>query len=264
MKHHQLQSAVLTRSQKVSNALKLNLRRVCFYPAFPCCVQQYEKFVAQGGMEPNLLIELNSIAGRELLKHCAVNHFVDWSIHFECQENLTYCGVASGVISLNLAGACAPESSRHPSYKLWTQENFLTSKAESVVKERQIRKSGMSLSQFSQLLIANGLKNAKAFHADSMALSEFRYSLIQSMRDEKFVVLNYQRKNIGQDGGGHFSPIAAYSESGDSFLVLDVARYRYGPVWVSVDRLFESCCTVDDSTGKSRGFLVFSRQRSKD
>ena len=220
--------------------------------------------VAQAGRETKLPIELNSIAGRELLTHSTINHFVDWSIHFECQENLTYCGVASGVISLNLAGTIAPKSNRHPSYKLWTQENFLTSKTETVVKESQIRKSGMSLSQFSDLLRTNGLENGKAFHAGSMALSEFRDSLVESMRGGKFVVLNYHRRKIGQDGGGHFSPIAAYSESGDSFLVLDVARYRYGPVWISADRLFESCCTVDDSTGKSRGFLVFSKQKNKD
>lgn len=237
--------------------------RLIFLMLFFMTFNNAIKVVAQDGPEPKLPIELNSIAGRELLAHSTVNFFVDWSIHFECQENLTYCGVASGVISLNLAGVTAPESNRHPSYMLWTQDNFLTSKTETVAKESHIRKSGMSLSQFSDLLVVNGLENAKAFHADSMALSVFRNSLTQSMRDGKFVVLNYHRKNIGQDGGGHFSPIAAYSETRDSLLVLDVARYRYGPVWVSVDRLFEACCTIDDSTGKSRGFLVFSNQKTK-
>ena len=76
-----------------------------------------EKGFAQNGKDREMPIELISTVGRELLEQSLVNHFVDWSVHFECQENLTYCGVASGVISLNLAGVEAPESGRHPSYK---------------------------------------------------------------------------------------------------------------------------------------------------
>ena len=57
-------------------------------------------------------IELNSALGRELLDKSTINQFVEWSVYFECQENLTFCGVASGVMVLNLAEVTAPLSSR--------------------------------------------------------------------------------------------------------------------------------------------------------
>ena len=44
--------------------------------------------------------------------------------------------------------------------------------------------------------------------------------------------MNYLRKAIGQERGGHISPLAAYDAKSDRFLILDVARYKYPPVWV--------------------------------
>jgi len=220
--------------------------------------------LAQQKTEATLVVELNSHEGREMLSRSRINQFVDWSVHFECQENLTFCGVASGAIALNLAGLQAPESERHSGYKLWTQGNFLNSDTEQIMKESDIRQSGMSLSQFSGLMSQNGLRDVMTEHASSMNLKQFRDKLVGSMEDGKFVVLNYGRKELGQDGGGHFSPTAAYDAESDRFLILDVARYRYAPVWASAQSLFESCKSVDLSTGKSRGFVIFQSLKSSD
>ena len=53
------------------------------------------------------------------------------------------------------------------------------------------------------------------------------------------VVINYDRGGIGQGntGHGHFSPIGAYHERMDAFLVMDVAKYKYPPVWVPAETL---------------------------
>jgi glutathione gamma-glutamylcysteinyltransferase len=48
------------------------------------------------------------------------------------------------------------------------------------------------------------------------------------------------RKGIGPTGDVHYSPIAAYHEPSDQSLVLDVARFKYPPFWVSVHELYES------------------------
>jgi hypothetical protein len=39
-----------------------------------------------------------------------------------------------------------------------------------------------------------------------------------------FLVANYHRRAIGQTGGGHHSPLGAYSPSKDMVLIMDVAR----------------------------------------
>jgi hypothetical protein len=64
---------------------------------------------------------------------------------------------------------------------------------------------------------------------------------------------------LGQEIGGHISPLAAYDAKSDRFLVLDVARYKYPPVWVRTADLFGAMNTVDkDNNGKTRGFVLVS------
>eukprot|EP00557_Chaetoceros_sp_GSL56_P002932 CAMPEP_0176489190 /NCGR_PEP_ID=MMETSP0200_2-20121128/7146_1 /TAXON_ID=947934 /ORGANISM="Chaetoceros sp., Strain GSL56" /LENGTH=430 /DNA_ID=CAMNT_0017886295 /DNA_START=477 /DNA_END=1770 /DNA_ORIENTATION=- len=73
-----------------------------------------------------------------------------------------------------------------------------------------------------------------------------------------FMVVSFSRPSLGQTGDGHFSPIAAYSEETDRCLLLDVARFKYPPYWVSVQDLYESTRPRDSMTNKSRGwFLVY-------
>jgi hypothetical protein len=38
------------------------------------------------------------------------------------------------------------------------------------------------------------------------------------------VAINFLRTGLKQDGGGHWSPIAAYNEVNDMFLLIDVSR----------------------------------------
>jgi len=46
--------------------------------------------------------------------------------------------------------------------------------------------------------------------------------------DRRFLVANFARSALGMEGGGHFSPVVAYSPSADLALVLDVARCGAG------------------------------------
>ena len=76
----------------------------------------------------------------------------------------------------------------------------------------------------------------------------------------QYVIINYLRKAIGQEKGGHISPLAAYDVETDRFLILDVARYKYPPVWVKASELFDSMNTQDsDNENKTRGFVLISK-----
>jgi hypothetical protein len=70
------------------------------------------------------------------------------------------------------------------------------------------------------------------------------------------LVVSFARYALGQTGDGHFSPIAAYHEATDQCLVLDVARFKYQPYWVSVADLFASTLPVDSVTEKPRGWYI--------
>jgi hypothetical protein len=73
-------------------------------------------------------------------------------------------------------------------------------------------------------------------------------------------LVNYLRKAIGQEAGGHISPLGAYDEDTDRFLILDVTRYKYPPVWVEAAALFGAMNTIDsDNNDKTRGYVSVSR-----
>jgi Phytochelatin synthase len=54
--------------------------------------------------------------------------------------------------------------------------------------------------------------------------------------------------------------LAAYDTKSDRFLILDVARYKYPPVWVKASELFDAMNTADaDNEEKTRGFVLISK-----
>ena len=71
-----------------------------------------------------------------------------------------------------------------------------------------------------------------------------------------FVLVNYARKSLGQEGGGHISPLGAYDERSDSFLIMDVNPNRAPWVWVETDALIAAMRTFD--TVENRGYLLVS------
>lgn len=77
-----------------------------------------------------------------------------------------------------------------------------------------------------------------------------------------FMVVSFSRSTLGQTGDGHYSPIAAYSAETDRCLLLDVARFKYPPYWVSVQDLYESTRPRDGMTNKSRGWFIMSPPES--
>jgi glutathione gamma-glutamylcysteinyltransferase len=80
--------------------------------------------------------------------------------------------------------------------------------------------------------------------------------LEQSSNKRFFIVTSFSRSSLRQTGEGHFSPIAAYDPTTDSCLVMDVARFKYAPYWVSVQDLFDAMIPLDAMTEKSRGWIL--------
>jgi len=92
--------------------------------------------------------------------------------------------------------------------------------------------------------------------ASNATLTDFRASLrANASNAEDFLIVNYDRQVVGQEGGGHISPVAAYSAEEDKLLLLDTAEYKYPPHWVPVTLMFEAMDTVDSESDRSRGWV---------
>jgi len=204
------------------------------------------------------LIAFNSSAGAELLLESqAKQDYWNLSIQFVTQINQAYCGVASIVMVLNSMGIAAPEVPQYAPYHVFTQENFFDNPAvRQVLAPEVVARQGMTLDQLGQLLNSHPV-NVQVYHGGDVTLAEFRRLIAENLDQQgNFVIVNYLRSSIGQERGGHISPIAAYSAQSDRFLILDVARYKYPPVWVTAVDLWQATATVDTSVGKTRGFIL--------
>ena len=84
--------------------------------------------------------------------------------------------------------------------------------------------------------------------------SALEKKLIEALANPKqYILVNYHRKMLNQVGAGHISPLAAYNKKEDSFLILDVARYKYPSYWVKWSDLSKAMAEVENNT---RGFII--------
>lgn len=121
---------------------------------------------------------------------------------------------------------------------------------------------GASLAQLASALDTYNI-NVKMYFGKSNTMNEQRFrqlAMSAVSSNHKFIIVNFCRKYINEKGCGHFSPLAAYNAHADRFLLLDVARYKYPPVWVKTSELYKAISTgLDSVSHKSRGFLIISK-----
>ena len=129
----------------------------------------------------------------------------------------------------------------------------------------QAKQTGITFKTFSCLARCQGL-DVNAVYGSNSTVDEFR-SVVKSIcttpsstqtQPTSYLVVSYTRKVVGQTGAGHFSPIGAYDEASDYVLLLDTARFKYGPHWIPLELMFEALLPLDPDSGKSRGYVVLS------
>jgi hypothetical protein len=209
---------------------------------------------------PSNLISADSTAGEHIFFESEAREaYFPLANHFVTQKYQSYCGVASIVMVLNALQIAAPAVPEFDPYRTFTQDNVLDERTDAVLPRDVLLKKGMTLDQLGGLLALHPLK-IEVSHAGDTTLEEFRASAAKYLATEnRFVLVNYLRLAIGQERGGHISPLAAYDAKGDRFLILDVARYKYPPVWVGAAELFEAMNTPDaDNQSRTRGFVLIA------
>ncbi|WP_036482850.1 phytochelatin synthase family protein [Myxosarcina sp. GI1] len=219
--------------------------------------------VARLQLKTEELIALDSATGEELLfTSQARSDYLPLSIEFVTQDNLAYCGVATLVMVLNALDIKAPVAPNHTiaglvSYRFFTQENvFENEQTHKAIAPETVARQGMTLEELGKLFQSYQLE-AQTFHGEDVNLERFRQKIVQNLQQAgNFIVVNYSRRSLGQQGGGHISPVVAYHQQSDRFLILDVARYRYAPVWVKAKTLWKAINTIDSVSNKTRGFVA--------
>jgi hypothetical protein len=177
--------------------------------------------------------------------------------NFLTQKTQSYCGVASIVMVLNALRVPAPAVPEYEPYRTFTQDNVLDERTDKVLPRETLARQGMTLDQIGGILALEPVK-AEVHHASDSSVEEFRKLAGDYLRESgHFVIVNYLRKALGEESGGHISPLAAYDAKTDRFLILDVARYKYPPVWVKTADMFAAMNTPDAANdNKSRGFVL--------
>ncbi|WGS53152.1 phytochelatin synthase family protein [Paraburkholderia sp. D15] len=208
---------------------------------------------------PNLIALTQPAGQKRLLGSVSNQSYWPLSQYFETQRNQAYCSVATSVMALNALGIRRPASTLYPDFPYFSQEDFFRGIDPQIANAAQVSKEGMTLDQLAAALHAFPV-TVQPYHAADLTLGQFRDLIRETTRHgDRFALLNFRRVEIGETGGGHWSPLAAYDAASDSALLLDVARYKYPAVWVPVAQLYAAALAVDNVSDRSRGIVIVGK-----
>ena len=198
---------------------------------------------------PEYLVSMQSPSGQKLVAESEyLADYQSLAQNFVAQTRSSYCGVASAVAVIN---------AMHGKQGRIDQSTFFTDPVEEIKPSWRVSVAGMSLNQLSDLLRAHGVSTTVVYASDTDLEAFRRIARKNLMTSGDFLLVNYQRAELGQAEGGHISPLAAYDAGTDRFLILDVAAHKYPPVWVPANLLWEAMrAPLNPSSPRTRGFLI--------
>lgn len=206
---------------------------------------------------PSDAIAFSSPEGRalfaEALASGGLGGYFPLAEQFHTQSEPTFCGLGSLVVALN-ALAIDPGRLWKGPWR-WFAEELL----DCCVPLEEIRQRGLDLDELACLARCNGA-DVELHRADDDNLALWRTAIGGAEHCEGVVIASYDRGALGQTGTGHASPIGGYLASRDLVLVLDVARFKYPPHWISAERLWRAMQVIDPATNHARGWLVLRRR----
>lgn len=207
------------------------------------------------------LISLASKTGSKLFNRSYYSKtFWPLDNQFVTQLNPRYCSIASSIMVLNALQVSPPPDPSYKPYHLFTQKNFFNPSVTKILPIDRVNKVGATLDEIESALKTYDVAT-RTIHADMITVSQFRAVAKDILQmPNTYMIINYSRKALGQKGGGHMSPIAAYDKRSDRLLILDVARYRYPPIWVKTTDLWQAMHTIDDQSHAYRGFVIVQKK----
>ena len=215
---------------------------------------------APGGGTESDLVYLTDPEGAKRFMHSDVHaDYFPLATYLEYEQILTFCGPATMAAVLNSLAIARPSPRRLYPYGLFTQDLLFTPANQDIKSYATVENEGLVLTEIAAFLNNLGV-TAEYHHSLDLTTPQLREIIKETLQDpNKRLIVNYSRSGIGQVGGGHISPLAAFDSASDQVLILDVAKYKYAPVWVSVGMLHASMNEEDPSSNKSRGIVIVSK-----
>jgi glutathione gamma-glutamylcysteinyltransferase len=202
-------------------------------------------------------IAFSSPAGRQIFAEALAAEGLDGYFplaeQFHTQSDPAFCGLGSLVVALN-ALAIDPERLWKGPWR-WFAEELL----DCCVPLEDVRERGLDLDELACIARCNSA-DVDVFRADGATLATWRAALATAASGEAVIVASYDRKAMRQTGTGHFSPVGGYHADRDLALILDVARFKYPPHWVSAEQLWRAMQSLDPTTGLARGWMEMRRR----
>ena len=207
---------------------------------------------------PRDLDALDSPTGRALFREAllegTMEGYFKLAQQLHTQAEPAYCGLGSLVCALNALSIDPARTWKGP--WRWFSEELLTC----CKSLQEIGRSGLTLEEVACLASCSGATTS-VYQPSLVGMDGFREHVRAASIDPDgpIVIANYSRHAVGQSGDGHFSPIGGYHVATDRVLVLDTARFKYPPHWMSLALLFEAMREVDPVTQSARGWLTVER-----
>jgi glutathione gamma-glutamylcysteinyltransferase len=219
---------------------------------------------------PSPLVALSSSEGKILFKEAlqlgGMESFFALSEQFITQSDPAYCSLSSLAMVLNALNY-DPKRVWKGSWR-WVSEEMLQCESSKLCCHsiEKVKSNGMDFNEFESLARCHGVSIESQRVTDEWATSHSNLQLFRDLinevsssdKAESFLVANFSRKSLGQTGGGHFSPIGGSHPGKDLVLIMDVARFKYPPFWVSIPSLWKAMQEKDKDTGLSRGYFRIS------
>lgn len=236
-----------------------------------------------GDSQPPLVAFASDEGMQRLLRSQAKVDFAPLANQFEPQSNIAFCGPTTASIVLNALRPAGDEVPRdgsrlraedgrylRPGWNLalprYTQDSVIErgrkTRAQVFGEPREVdgqlvRDGGYQLRQLDEMLQAHHLRTRLVIADERISDAAIRDDLLANLQQAgDFVIVNYFRPAVGQAGGGHISPLAAYDAASDSLLVLDVNPSLHGWVWMPLATLIQGMRTRD--AAENRGYILIA------
>jgi len=206
------------------------------------------------------LFYITDADGQKLFEEAEITTpYFKLATYLESEQILTFCGPATIAAVLNSLEIKRPVPQRLYPWGLFTQDAVFTPENQTIKPYPMVEHEGLVLEQLTAFFNNLGV-TAELRHADSLDEAKLRQMVKDTLADpNQRLVINYTRRAIGQNGDGHISPVGAYDADSDRVLVLDVAKYKYPPVWMTIADLYRAINTVDPGSNKTRGVVVVTK-----
>eukprot|EP01089_Gocevia_fonbrunei_P022511 TRINITY_DN9134_c0_g1_i1.p1 TRINITY_DN9134_c0_g1~~TRINITY_DN9134_c0_g1_i1.p1 ORF type:complete len:219 (-),score=37.03 TRINITY_DN9134_c0_g1_i1:24-680(-) len=216
------------------------------------------------------LIPLSQKEGQDILAEVqgnsnAATQYDKIAPFFAKQQNCTFCGIQTTCIILNTLNSY-PERHVDNVKKIVYKESvmFELEKTKSVLCYKSVSLKGMTLDELGKLLKSHHT-SVKVYHTSDLAKGKRQFKelainqLYASKQNKKAIAINYLMSKLGQNYGGHISPLVAYHGPTDRFLLMDV--WPHTPeAWVATDDLWAAMDTIDEDSKMKRGFVLIEKK----